>query len=455
MQEIATRYGVLEAYESADDLISRCLSKYGEWAQYELRFVADNLAPSSRVADIGAFIGTFGLGLSQLRKLDRLCFVEANAVTVELLQKNVARNASVPSEVVDAIVGPFAHHDSGTFIPGNKGSFSVTSPANSNVEAPTVGSAVSLKALSERHGPFDLYKVDVEGAEKAIFNAELEFVQTSNSTFWIECNESVDSLDVGELFIGLGFSVFYFAFPAISVKPFRVGEPNEFPFAYESGLWITRDRAPHLSAELREAGCVLEQVMSRESLRSSLWRTPRWAPADWLDSGRTELAALAVHRLFGEAYETFLAPSNQQSSGSTPRTLAEPIPVQMQRRINEMHERIRQTESELMDARNRAESELMDARNRAESELMDARNRARAADIVLFEERGRSATAITRLEDEVRGLYARIDLSNKQNAELLSSSSWRFTMPLRMISRLLHGDWREIKRIFKAKVSGR
>lgn len=426
MQEIATRYGVLEAYEAADDLICRCLSKYGEWAQYELQFVADNLAPGSKVADIGAFIGTFGLGLSQLRKLDRLCFVEANAVTVELLRKNVARNASVPSAVVDAIVGPFAHHEGGTFIPGNKGSFSVTSHTDGNVQAPAAGSTVSLKALSERHGPFDLYKVDVEGAEKAIFNAELEFVQTSNSTFWIECNESVDSLDVGELFISLGFSVFYFAFPAISARPFRDGEQNEFPFAYEAGLWVTRDRAPHLSAELREVGCVLERVASRESLRSSLWRTPRWAPADWHESGRTELAALAVHRLFGEAYETFLAHPNPQPSGSAPRTWAEPIPVQMQLRINQMHERLRQTENEL-----------------------------RATEIILFEERGRSATAITRLEDELRGLYSRIDLSNKQNAELLSSSSWRLTMPLRMISRLLRGDWREIRRIFKARISGR
>ncbi|AFT84807.1 FkbM family methyltransferase [Paraburkholderia phenoliruptrix] len=432
MQEIATRYGVLEAYEAADDLICRCLSKYGEWAQYELQFVADNVAPGSRVADIGAFIGTFGLGLSQLRKLDRLCFVEANAATAELLRKNVARNVSVVSEVVEAIVGPFDDQSSGTFAPGNKGSFSVTTREDGTIEAPAATSTISLRALSERHGRFDFYKVDVEGAEKAIFSSELDFVQNSNATFWIECNETIESLDLGELFLNLGFSVFYFAFPAISSQPFREGAPNEFPFAYEAGLWVTRNHAPHLNAELRGAGCMLERVTSRESLRWQLWRTPRWAPADWLNSERSELAALAVHRLFGEAYETFLTHSSPHSSANAARKWAEPVPVQMQRLIADMREQMEQTQSE----------------------LTEARNHARAADIVLFAERARSETAIARLEDELRGLYARIDSSEKRNAELLSSSSWRLTMPLRMMSRLLHGDWREVKRIIGVKVGG-
>lgn len=406
MQEIATRYGVLDAYDAADDLICRCLSHYGEWAQYELQFVADNLAPGSSVADIGAFIGTFGLGLSQLRKLNRLCFVEANAATVELLRKNVARNASVRSDVVDAIVGPFAERNAGTFAPGNRGSFSVINPPDGNAQAPAVGSTTSLRTLSERYGPFDLFKIDVEGAEKTIFDAELEFIQSANATFWIECNESADSLDIGELFVDLGFSVFYFAFPAICLKPFREGAANEFPFAYEAGLWVTRHSAPSLSPQLREAGCMLERVTSRESLRWSLWRTPRWAPTDWLESERAELAALAVHRLFGEEYHAFLASSGTPLSNGAPRKWAEPIPVQMQQRINEMHERILQ----------------------AENALAEAQNRARAADIVLFEERGRGAMAIARLEDELRRLYARVDLSEKQTAELLSSSSWRFTV---------------------------
>ncbi|RWA52696.1 hypothetical protein AU476_16385 [Cupriavidus sp. UYMSc13B] len=86
MQEIATRYGVLDTFDS-DDLICRCLAKYGEWAQYEVQFVADNIAPGCRIADVGAFLGTFGLGLGRLAKPDGLCFVEANAATAALLRK--------------------------------------------------------------------------------------------------------------------------------------------------------------------------------------------------------------------------------------------------------------------------------------------------------------------------------------------------------------------------------
>jgi FkbM family methyltransferase len=209
MQEIATRYGTLKTHDD-DDLISRCLAIHGEWAQHESQFVADNLPAESRIADIGAFLGTFGLGLSQLTKVQSLCFVEANAVTAGLLRENVERNASVESRVIESVVGPFDGTRAGTYAAGNLGSFSVvkTEAADGKIASPSASSSISLKALTEQQGPFDLYKLDVEGAEKAIFTSELDFIQRCESTFWVECNETTASLDVADLLIKCGFSVF-------------------------------------------------------------------------------------------------------------------------------------------------------------------------------------------------------------------------------------------------------
>ncbi|RWA52697.1 hypothetical protein AU476_16390 [Cupriavidus sp. UYMSc13B] len=291
-----------------------------------------------------------------------------------------------------------------------------------NQTAAAAGTTTSLSALSAEHGPFDLFKLDVEGAEKKILSEEIGFLQSSNSTFWVECNETVDSLDVAELFLNLGFSVHYFAFPAISSAPFRAGEANEAPFAYEAGLWATRGIAPRLNDALREAGCMLRPVTSRESLRTLLWRTPRWAPAAWLDGTREEVAALAVHLLFGEAYESYLVDASVPAHAIAPKWAA-PIPTQLADRIQEL-----------------------------EAQLAEERNHARAADVLLFEERRRSSLAIDRLQVELRNTFARTDALERHNADLLSSSSWRVTMPLRMLSRAIRGDWSEIKRITRAKL---
>src|SRR5258706_11539894 len=86
-----TRYGQLWV-PSTNDLISGFLLEYGEWADLELRFIADNIADNSSILDIGAFLGTFGIGLSQIKKLESVSFFEANDKIIPALTANVSMN---------------------------------------------------------------------------------------------------------------------------------------------------------------------------------------------------------------------------------------------------------------------------------------------------------------------------------------------------------------------------
>src|SRR5271165_726078 len=130
MPEIATRYGRLSVADTASDMIGRCLLRYGEWAQLEIRFVASAIrSPTARICDIGAFVGTFGLGLAQLRSLSGLVFVEPNGSVTPMLRTNARLAWGIEPIVVEAAIGVPADGHTANFAPGNLGSFSFALPA--------------------------------------------------------------------------------------------------------------------------------------------------------------------------------------------------------------------------------------------------------------------------------------------------------------------------------------
>ena len=87
---IDTRYGRL-SIPGGDDVVSQFLVRCGEWGWDEVGFVASTLPERARVLDIGAYLGTFGLGLSARKQLGFLCLVEANPRILPLLRANIQR----------------------------------------------------------------------------------------------------------------------------------------------------------------------------------------------------------------------------------------------------------------------------------------------------------------------------------------------------------------------------
>lgn len=314
--EVTTRYGRLMVPDIENDLIGRFLSRYGEWGWLEAVFVASVIPDGARILDVGAFVGTFGLAVAQLRPLEFVCFVEANGYLAPLLESNVAVNAPCPSLVREALVaGPEARAGAGHSLPGNFGSMSFS--VDLDPDSLSVIRSVTLADLRTEHGAFDLIKLDIEGMELDALRGDLDFLAQGKTTLWIEANEDVRSLEVASLLLSANLELFYFAFPAFNPKNFN-GDPEPvFVFAFEAGLLAAPASHPSLSRTLIDAGCILKPVHCLDDLKDALWRTPRWGMTEWQGAENIqELAALVGRSILGESFAVFLTRESGVSPGA-------------------------------------------------------------------------------------------------------------------------------------------
>lgn len=307
LEPIITRYGSFSIPTSEDDLIGRFLTYYGEWAWDEVSFVASVLPDDARVLDIGACFGTFGLGVSMLRKLSYICFVDANPAVIPFLTYNVTHNATVRYTIKEQLIGSTglkvapAHGE-----PGNIGATSfVPDVSESSTQSP-LPAVKELSDLWKEEGPFDLIKIDAEGMELSILDSHASLLSQGEVTLWLECNEDAQSLRLCERLLSWGLEVFYFAFPSHNPDNFNHAASPIFPFAYEAGLLVAPRNQPKLSEALRAHHCILRSIDSVEELWKALWETPRWGMANWVGKDLAAMAALAGHQLRGERFGAFL-----------------------------------------------------------------------------------------------------------------------------------------------------
>lgn len=137
------------------------------------------------VVDGGAHVGTFTADIA--RGTDKVLAVEAHPATAALLRGNVERNGLDQVQVVEAALWP----EPGTVsfhAEGQTSSASVLDADESDVEVPTL----TLTDLVAEHGPVDLLKLDVEGAEHRLVH------ETPDEAF-----ASIGSM-VGELHLWAG-----------------------------------------------------------------------------------------------------------------------------------------------------------------------------------------------------------------------------------------------------------
>ena len=312
MTILETRYGQLEVPDVEHDLIGRFLARYGEWANDEVRFVAAALPKEKplRIFDVGAFVGTFGIGLSQIANVESTTFVEANPLLAPLLSRNAASNARGNSTVIEAAITPGGDSLVGSYDAQNLGSLSFSGDdASMRVQTETPARFLRLSDLVAQVGRVDLIKMDVEGLEHDILAADSSLLAPGGPAFWLECNDSRSSLELLDLLVKNGLNVYYFAFPSFAPDNFLGVSDPIFPWAYEAGLLASRDLVPTLPPVLVEHECILKLVLTRDELRHVMWQTPRWAPVDWKNASRAELVAEAAHAALGERFTKYLVDS--------------------------------------------------------------------------------------------------------------------------------------------------
>lgn len=392
-QTLQTRYGRLRLPNEQSDLIGRFLRTYGEWAPYEAQFVAGAIPVGARVADIGAFVGTFGLGLMAYQSLSSVCFVEGNPDTVPLLRDNVAYNASVSCVVVEALVVPSSMRGllTGSVEPGNAGSFSVSvGSGDERLSAVVAERQLTLGEIWLEHGPFDLIKMDIEGLENAVLDEEIGLVRTCGAAFWLECNESGVSIKMCQTLLDAGLDVYYCAFPVAMAENYNRSDTILLPWAYESGLWAGRGPPPLMSSKLLAAGCIMEWVRTSDELRAAMWRTPRWSPMSWAGKGASTIVAEACHTILGENFDDYLP---NATAKMRPGSWSKPLLAVHHARIVNLSDRLAQAQAAL-----------------------------RATEIVLHSERERMALQVDNLvalNATVGALSGQIDIFEKSTTSRL------------------------------------
>lgn len=306
ISEIKTRYGDLQVPNAERDIVGRHLGRFGEWAWLEVLFIA-SLLPigGARVLDGGAFLGTFGLGLARAVKLDYIHFVEANSDIIPLLVNNIHLNCQAKFCVENVLLAP---RDSKVGVPhadqDNLGSMSFVLVDNGDQLKDTV-ERQTLHQIERRVGEFDLVKLDVEGAELPLLEADLEYLRSRNMMLWIECNETPQSFALVQLLLSMGRSVYYYAFPAYNPDNINNSKDPIFPWAYEAGLLATHKEISGLNEDLIAYGCILKKIENISDLKVALWHTPRWGLDEWLNLSLPEVVALAAHRLHGDDINNF------------------------------------------------------------------------------------------------------------------------------------------------------
>lgn len=304
---VDTVYGALATPPNSEDLIRRFLTAYGEWGYCEPLLLGPLLGEDATVFDIGAFVGTFGLGIAQ-QGARRIIAVEANEIALPFLQRNLASLCKAEHHTVHAAVRAeigLAQRD--TTDESNLGATTWRDVRPGEAATAISVQGTTLSALRERFGDYHLLKLDIEGAERDALLGDIAWIQEAQPIVWAECNESAASLSVVELLLSAGLSLLYVAYPCFRQNSFRTPGEHIFPLAYEAALLAGSARAlEQFNQRVVDEELIVAPVRSVEEARQLLWRTPRWALGQWPSLTRIEILGLLGRYHSGERFETFL-----------------------------------------------------------------------------------------------------------------------------------------------------
>lgn len=304
--DLITAYGKFSTPNWQDDLIVRTLRAHGEWAFAEQLLIAPLIQSGDIVWDVGGFLGTFGIGVTQLSnaKPAKLVVVEPSAALYPHLLANLKKNAPCPFEVVPFGVAETAGRlrRRGSTDEGNAGAIAYE-------VADEGGDIISktLQQLRAEHGDYTVLKLDIEGMENAAIRSDIEYIQQHRPVIWAECNETVSSILLLEALCWLQYEPIYVAFPAFRKQNFNGSADMIYPMAYEAVLLAAPpERLAAFRGVVDNEDIIVRPVKTSFDLRQALFNTPRWALPEWARMSKAELVAVIGHQMREENLHDFL-----------------------------------------------------------------------------------------------------------------------------------------------------
>jgi FkbM family methyltransferase len=317
MVEHETIYGRITVPDWPDDIILRSLAALGEWSYLEQEIVARVVREGDVLWDGGAFLGTFGIGVSQIAErggqpLSRLVAIEPGAELRLCLAENLGRNVTcghiVLSCALGAVSGRLVPDTPADAVAGNHGAIAYHAVEGPEDVPGTAGiECQPLWHLREQHGDYDILKLDIEGMEVEALKGDFEHIRARKPVIWAECNEALSSILLLEALVAAGYSPLYIAFPAFRQANFRGLVDLPYPMAYEAALLAApAERLAGLDVSGLGEEIIVKPVTTSWDLRQALWTTPRWAEPAWTRASRAELVALLGRMSRGETLSKFL-----------------------------------------------------------------------------------------------------------------------------------------------------
>lgn len=277
MKKIDTIYGDMVADIPENDLILRCLNEYGEWGLLECYFASKILKPGYVAVDVGAFIGTFSLGLSMFGA-GKLITVEPNSQVLPSLRKNLAVNAKIPFDLIEAPLGLNDGRAWALSVESDNLGGSHLVEANAGDDG-AIG-IVELKDLRTKYGDYDFLKIDAEGHEWDIIKSDETYIAKKCQVIFLEENDDSNHEQLIEYLIENQFYTYMAIFPAFNPNNYKSSKNRLLNIAREANVIATR-KDISMDDTLKNLGCELIRFSNLEQFNKMRLQIPRWGCEEW------------------------------------------------------------------------------------------------------------------------------------------------------------------------------
>lgn len=238
MSVVATRYGKMRVIDS-DNVVSRALALYGEWAMDELILLEKFIVSGMSVLDVGAFIGTHTLAFSKFTgESGKVYSFEPRKEIFTILSENITQNNCINTTAFNIGLAEKEYTLSLEALDVDRelnyggleidGLVSAVGPDNYQMKVSTIDSLGIDK--------IDVIKIDAEGMEVRVLEGAVKSIMRNRPIIFAECN----SLDAGNKLLNFCNSIQYesYGFLPSAFNPgnFNANRDNIFGSAKESAL---------------------------------------------------------------------------------------------------------------------------------------------------------------------------------------------------------------------------
>lgn len=233
---IDCRYGVFEII-STEDLISKSLIEYGEWAQIEIDTITKFINPGDVVIDAGAYIGTHTIAFSKIVGDNGKVFAfEPNPKVFKILKNNCIQN-----KCNNVVLYQFA-------LGNTNGQVRLFTTSDNNFGANSLLNLISdnknyeiveqRKLDSVLNCSIQFIKADLEGMEFEFLKGGENLIKKYKPGIFLEVNNLQYSTPIIEWAKKSGYLIYGIITPAYNEKNYKLSTKNIFGIAKECGILL-------------------------------------------------------------------------------------------------------------------------------------------------------------------------------------------------------------------------